>query len=387
MSGQAAQPVIRLATPADAMGITLLYQQVYQGNYSNTLMRDSSILTRYLADPANVWVVAGKGERIVGSVVYETDDKHRVSRVFGGAVLPECRGGGVLEKAMTFGYEHLTSRTGRADLVYATTRTSTPAPQIITERLGYKKLGIFPNVHRTDVYETHCLTALFSRTALDTRFTGFGLHPSIARLYGIVQTECDLPNLSAATAEDLALDDFNKTLDLELIAAEKFALHRFEHLKEEGLLQSHFFPFHQPNMIICSPCQTVEVFVYTAGADKYCTIIGVKKPREYNFTWLLENCARVLQAVGVRYIEVLVRADKAKTIERVLQARFIPCAYFPAFQLHNGRRYDFVVCSRTFEILDFKGLNLTGKNMIFLEEYLQNLQDYYLKPKLFGAPS
>lgn len=384
MSGSAVPTDIRLATHADAMGITLLYQQVYQGNYSNPLMRDSSILSRYLRDPANVWVVGVAEGRIIGSVVYETDDAHRLSRVFGGAVLPEFRGASVLERAMVLGFDHLTETTGRIDVVYATTRTSTPAPQIVTERLGYKKLGIFPNVHRTDVYETHCLTALFSDGAFVNRFDGFGLHPSIERLYRIVQSECNLGPLLPATADDLALDTFDKTVELEVIAAEKFALHRFEALKAEGHLQSHFYPFHAPNMVITSPCQTVEVFAYMAGADKYCTIIGIKKPREYNFTWLLDRCSRLLQEIGARYIEVLVRADKAKTIERVLQARFIPCAYFPAFQLKDDVRYDFVVCSRTFEILDFRNLKLTGTNMVFLEEYLRNLQDYYLKPKLFG---
>ena len=382
----AAWPEVRLAKPADAMGITLLYQLVYQGNYSDPLMRDHSLLKRYLANPLSVWVVAVTADRIVGSVVYESDDEHRLSRVFGGAVMPEFRGAGLLEKVMVFGHEHLTRSTGRVDVVYATTRTSSPAPQVITEKLGYKKLGIFPNVHRTDVYETHCLTALFTEVALQRRFTNFCLHPSIARLYGIVQAECTLGALPTAAASDMALDNFDKVLDLEVVAAEKFALHRFETLKAQGLLQSHFYPFHTPNMMITSPCQTIEVFVYMAGADKYCTIIGAKKPRDYSFTWLLENCARSLQAIGARYIEVLVRADKVKSLERVVQARFIPCAYFPAFQLHNELRYDFVVCSRTFEIVDFRHLRLADKNIVFLEEYLKNLQDYYLKPQLFGAP-
>ena len=135
-------------------------------------------------------------------------------------------------------------------------------------------------------------------------------------------------------------------------------------------------------MVISSPCQTVEIFVYTSSSDTYCTIMGVKKPREYNFTWLLDRCTQLLHKIGVRYIETMIRADKILNIERVLKARFIPCAYFPAFQLNKGRRHDFIIFSRTFEVLDFHDIRLNGLNMDYLEEYLRNLQVYFLQPQL-----
>ncbi len=374
--------VIRLASRADALSITVLYQQVYQGNYPNPLMRDTAQLATYLATSNSVWVIATAGERVIGSVIYEVDDAHAVGRVHGGAVLPEFRGTAVLERMMTFGYDHLTtgSTTEHVEVVYATTRTSSPAPQIITTRLGYNQLGLFPNVHRTDVYETHGLTALFTPAAWRRRFVDFRLHPSIARLYDLVQAECGLAPLAPANADDLALDDYDEKADLEVIAAERFVLRRFEALQSQGKLQSHFYPFHSPNILMTSSDQEVEVFGYLAPSDKYCTLIGIKKPRSYDFTAVLDSCSRLLHGLGARYIEVLVRADKSKTMERVLQARFIPCAYFPAFQRIGEARYDFVVCSRTFEVIDFRNLRLAGKNMVFLEEYLRNLQEYYLKP-------
>ncbi len=383
MSSGISVPEIRFATSADSVNIAAIYTEVYGGKYPNPLMRNPEALAAYIARPDIVWVIAVLGQRVVGSVIYEIEDSSRLGRVYGGVVVPEYRGAGLMERAMVLGYEALArgaGGSGRVDVVYATTRTSTPAPQIITQHLGYKTLGIFPNVHRTDVYETHCLAAQISPAALGQRFTGFRLHPRIQRLFGIVRQSCGLEPLASATPEDLALDDFSASAPLELIAAEKFVLQRFRQLKEQGVLQSHFFPFHPPNVLITSPCQSVEVFGYLSGADQYCTVVAVKKPREYNLTWLIEACLPLVRPLGVRYIEVLVRADKPKAIERVLRGRFVPCAYFPAFQLREGRRYDFVAFSRTFEILDFRHLKLAGQNVLFLQEYLRNVEEQYLTP-------
>lgn len=373
---------IRLAVVEDAMRITLLYQQVYQGHYPNPLMRDTAILSAFLNDSANVWVVAEAQGMIIGSVVFETDAPHRLSRSFGAAVLPEFRGHNILERSMNFGQERLFSTGNGADVIYGMTRTSSQAPQVITEKLGYKKLGIFPNIRRTDNFETHCLTALYAPDTLQKRFNQFKIHPSIARLFELVRNECSLPEQAIASSDDIVMNPYDQTIELELITAEKYVLHRFRTQEQLNMLRADFYPFHLPNMVISSPCQTVEIFVYTSSSDRYCTIMGIKKPREYNFTWLLDRCTSLLHHIGVRYIEIMIRPDKIQNIERVLKARFIPCAYFPAFQLNNGLRYDFVIFSRTFEVLDFHNIRLSGLNMVYLEEYLRNLQQYFLQPQL-----
>ncbi|MBC7659241.1 MAG: hypothetical protein H7249_05985 [Chitinophagaceae bacterium] len=55
------------------MQISFLYQQVYNGQYSNPLMREISLSTAFLADLSNVWLIAEIEEKIVGSIVFETD--------------------------------------------------------------------------------------------------------------------------------------------------------------------------------------------------------------------------------------------------------------------------------------------------------------------------
>ena len=57
-------------------------------------------------------------------------------------------------------------------------------------------------------------------------------------------------------------------------------------------------------------------------------------------------------------------------LNKVLKAKFIPCGYLPAFQLEGEKRYDYVVFSRSFEILDFNNLELTGENQKYLRNYI-----------------
>ncbi|MDE1977101.1 MAG: hypothetical protein KGI84_07580 [Elusimicrobia bacterium] len=375
---------IRLATPEDALEITLLYHRVYNGTYTDPLMRDVGLLTAFLSEPANVWAVAEKKGSIVGSVAWETDERNRLAKVFGGVVLPEHRGADLLEKSMTFGAERLQAGRGRADVIYATTRTTSQAPQIVAERLGYKKLGIFPNIHRTDAYETHCLTAFFCEGALAKRFTGFKLHPKFTGLVDIVRSEIGIPRIPVAKPSEYAVSQPApaEIPALEIIDAPLFTLHRFRSLQEDRKIPFHFYPFHQPNVIIASPCRKIEIFAFLAPADQYCTLVGIRKPDDTLFAHVLSKASELLHRRGVRYIETIARADKLKTVEGILQARFVPCAYFPAFQLHNKLRYDYAVLSKTFEILDFQGAQLAGTNRKFLREYYRNWRDIFLGPNL-----
>jgi hypothetical protein len=122
--------------------------------------------------------------------------------------------------------------------------------------------------------------------------------------------------------------------------------------------------------------------MYLAPADQYCTLVGIRKPNEILFANVLLKISELLRRRGVRYIETIARADKLRTVEGILRAGFVPCAYFPAFQLHDGLRYDYVVLSKTFEVLDFRDLKLAGKNREFLQEYYKNWREIFLGPLL-----
>jgi len=87
----------RKATEEDALEISLLYHKVYHGNYSDPLMREVGLLTAFIAQPENIWVIIEKEGKPVGAVVYETDKTNRLAKAFGGIVLPGYRGKKLLE--------------------------------------------------------------------------------------------------------------------------------------------------------------------------------------------------------------------------------------------------------------------------------------------------
>lgn len=380
--------IIRRAVLGDEAGIAGLIHEIYEGTYPDPLLTSMKALRANLMAQEDYFIVACDQDRIVASLLYKVDRNHQLAKASGAVVRPEYRGQDLTQRLMHFGLEELQKEGSPLEAIYATTRTVTRAPQKLTSQLGFKKLGIFPNVHKTEDYETHCLTCFFSKTALNRRYTDFSLHHRIASLYGIVQSEVDLPDLPIATREVIESQEREPSRPvppLEYIDAPKFVLHRFEMLKQNGLLPISFLPFHKPNILITSPDQEVEIFLTLEKSDQHCVIVGMKKPREVYHSLVYHEVCSLLRARGVRYLETLVRADKVLTLNETLKAGFIPCAYFPAFQLYKGYRLDFVILSRTFEMLDLSHVELEGTNRRYLQQYYESWKALCLDPILLAT--
>jgi RimJ/RimL family protein N-acetyltransferase len=372
-----------LATESDIFQISQLYFDVYEGMYPDPLMKDVSLIKNFINSHQGFWFITkDENNNIIASVLACYDQENLIAKAFGAVVRHEYRGQGVMEDLLGFGIEYLKSHTpAGVDVIYSTTRTVNEAAQTLTEKLGFKKLGIFPNAHRTNDYETHCLTAIITPAALEKRFKNYRLHHNLQSLYQVVNSEIPLGELETVVPEAPT-----KVLiipgELEVIQSPKFVAFRYETLKSEKKLEFEFFPFHQPNLMIISPDQSIELFCHLSAVDGYCVIIGGKMPSNLNFTELFLKTNRLLRDAGARYIEVIVRADRPKILESILKSKFIPCGFFPAFQLINNQRYDFLVLSRSFEIFDFQNVKLKGLNQIYLEEYFKAWKRMSLNPKL-----
>ncbi|MDM5177845.1 hypothetical protein PO883_11645 [Massilia sp. DJPM01] len=375
---------LRKAIPRDAAQIVDLYQSVYQGDYSDPMMSETARLRAALGRDDYYWIVASIDDRIVGSVVYQ----HTLTgfaKVFGAVIENDCRGQNLTERMMEFGYAQLRA-IAHVEVVYATTRTVSSAPQKLTANLGYRKLGIFPNVHKTSGYETHCLTALFTKSAFASRFTDFALHPRLRPLFEIVRRECGLPAIPDDWIPHTSAENFSRArsaLELELIHAPRLTKRRFDEGKNTLVAQEHhtFFPFQEPNLLISSADQDVEVFCYFSETDKHCVLIAIHDLCNAGFADIVEKASVILQDLGVRYIEFIIRADESEKIEIAMQAGFIPCAYFPAMHLIGAQRYDFVIFSRSYEILNFRNIRLEGINHEYLNQYLQLWKKNSLEPE------
>jgi RimJ/RimL family protein N-acetyltransferase len=373
---------VQLASEQDIFQISHLYFDVYQGTYPDPLMKDFSLIRDFIKSDSGFWFITkDDNNEIVASVLANYDKENLIAKAFGAVVRNEFRGQGIMEELLSYGIKFLREKTVGVDVIYSTTRTVNEAAQTLTEKLGFKKIGIFPNAHRTNEYETHCLAAIVYPSALEKRNSDYKIHHEIAELYSIVQKEVGLDSLDVIIPEKPS-----KVLmspgELEVVNSPKFVSYRYNYLKTEKQLEFEFFPFHQPNLVIISPDQSIELFCHLSSADGYCVIVGGKMPNNLDFSQLFLHANKLLRDAGARYIEVIVRADRPKILESMLRAKFIPCGFFPAFQKINDKRYDFLVFSRSFEIFDFQNVKLKGMNQVYLEVYFEAWKRMSLNPKL-----
>ncbi len=372
----------RLATESDIFQISQLYFDIYQGTYPDPLMKDFSLIKNFICSHEGFWFIR-KNEKgmIIASVLASYDEENLFAKAFGAVVRTEFRGQKVMEGLLAFAIDYLKKNTTGVDVIYSTTRTVNEAAQTLTEKLGFKKIGIFPNAHRTNDYETHCLAAIITPQALEKRYSDYKLHFKLESLYKVVASEVGLGEMESIVPEKPS-KELKIPGELEILQSPKFVAFRYASLKADKKLEFEFFPFHQPNLMIVTPDQSVELFCHLSPIDGYCVIIGGKMPSNLDFTELFLRTNKLLRDAGARYIEAIVRADRPKILESIMKAKFIPCGFFPAFQKVNNKRYDFLVLSRSFEVFDFQNVKLKGLNQVYLEEYFKAWKSMALNPKL-----
>lgn len=372
----------QLASEEDIFQISQLYFDVYQGTYPDPLMKDFGLIRQFIRSESGFWFITKDADgNVIASVLAAYDRENLIAKAFGAVVRNEFRGQGIMEDLLGYGIRFLRERTGGVDVIYSTTRTVNEAAQTLTEKLGFKKLGIFPNAHRTNDYETHCLAAIVYPSALEKRHSAYKLHHEVESLYHVVEKEVGLNPIPPIVPEKPS-KELVKPGDLEVVKSPKFVSYRYNFLKSEKKLEFEFFPFHAPNLMILSPDQSIELFCHLSSVDGYCVIVGGKMPPNMDYSELFLRSNRLLRDAGARYIEVIVRADRPKILESIMRAKFIPCGFFPAFQLVGDKRYDFLVLSRSFEIFDFQNVKLKGMNQVYLEEYFKAWKRMSLNPKL-----
>ena len=367
----------RAAEIKDISSIMHLYANAYEGTYPDPTFNNVIALEKALYSSSKFIFLACNESGPIACILFLYDSENLLGKAGAAVVDPDHRGKQLTQKLILYGIEKISKESNGLDVLYITTRTVHKAAQILTQKIGFKHLGIFPNVHKTDEYETHALAAMFFNKALENRYIDFEQHPKISNLYNLVQENTELPDMPVA--QIWANKKYEGKVDsLEVIDAKEFIKLRSTELHEKNEIDLAFFPFHTPNLLITNPNQSVQVFAYVNSVDKHCVITGCKIDKEVSFTELFLQVSNILRDRGIRYIEVIIRANRLNIIEKINKAKFIPCGYVPAFQLEGGKRYDYVVFSRSFEILDFVNLELTGPNAKFLGNYINLWEKQFL---------
>lgn len=371
---------LRRAQPGDMRRIQVLYAQVYGPNYPIPIIQDPARTRKALESDRYLWLVADHNARIMASLVYVLDPEQRIAKAFGAVVSKEYRKHRLANTMMEAVQAELRRRKA-VDLVYATTRTVTTAPQQLTENLGFAKLGVFPNAHKVFEQETHCLAAYYAPGALAKRRVPPVLAEELLTLHRLVRRQMDI------LETDIGGVRLKKTrggpsegepLRFETVTAPTFIKRRFNSTRSSGVLKDVYVPFHEPNLLLITPDGSTEVFLHYWPLDRYSVIQGGVTPIR-DFTYLLDSVAHALGAMGVNYIELLVDAYSPDRQRAALDARFVPSAYFPAMRLVGRKRWDYVVFSRSFEMLDFRNVRIVSAYRDFLKEYLRLWQKFYIE--------
>jgi RimJ/RimL family protein N-acetyltransferase len=372
--------VIRLAKVNDMRRIQMLYAEVYGGSYSIPIVTDREKMRRAIEDNEYYWLVAECQGRVIGSLVYALDLYYRNSKAFGAVVSLEFRKLDLAFTMMKLVLDDITQNKDLVDLVYATTRTANYAPQKLTEALGFIKLGIFPNSNRLQYNETHCLTAYFTEGALARRRRKTRMIPEVVPFYDIVRRQV---NLDRPQVKDVKGDysDHKKRIPLlnfEAITAVEFIKNRWRKTRSNSFFEHIFMPFHEPNLILITPDQGTEVYLTYNQKDKYSVVVG-GVTNEKSFAVVLESIAQTVSQMDMAYVEVIIDAYSPAIQRDALDARFIPSAYFPCAKRMGGKRYDCIVFSRTFDILDFRNVKIISLYKNFLREYLKLWRENYIE--------
>ena len=380
---------IRNARIEDARRIQVLYSEIYGANYSTSLIFDREEMRKAIQSDEYFWLVGDHNDRVIGSLLYAIDRKQRTSKALGAVVSREYRKHNLANTMMRIILEKITKEEKLVDMVYATTRSITTAPQQMTETLGFVALGIFPNSHKVYEHETHCLTGYYVASSWHKRRKPAMLMKEIEPFYRLAQKELlarDLQLGEPKMAEESYLRSplaarttpQNALIPFEMILAPQFVASRFRALGNSGPFINSYVPFHEPNLLLMSHDQKTEIYLHYNAPHKYTVILGGRTEIE-DFSLLLNSAAKVLRELNVGYVECLVDAYSPELQRQAVHARFLPSAYFPSMRLVGGKRWDYVALSRSFDMLDFRNVTLMSTYREYLKEYLKIWNELYVE--------
>lgn len=364
---------IELADIKDVDEMINLYRAVYGRRYPISYGKDPELLRRSIQDrETHMCLVARdlKKKKIGGALIVEIDPSNKIGKLIGLVVHPKYQrkkiGNGLVDYASEF---FLKSDT-RLNSLYATTRTISIGPQMIFMKNDYLPLGIFPNAHRLNQYETVTLFAKFRDGILEKRVPEATAAAMLMPLYNILKgivPKAEIPK----TFEPVVVKDKDDgdNWEFEIIRAPNYVYRKFLECFPDP--KDRFFPFHSPNMIIADKLGRIEIFAYFSKRDGYCTLINANKSIT-NLNGLLSSMYMQLDDIGVSYIEIIVDVKKTSVIETFLRSQFLPSAIYPAMREVDNNYEDYVVLSRTMEPLNFRGMAIISPFKPFIDQYVES---------------
>jgi acetyltransferase (GNAT) family protein len=374
--------LFREARVTDASAIRELFERIYKGKYPLEFGTNIDILKTEIGDPEHhLWLVAVDENKraLAGAMLFICDPKNRMAKAGGGVVLPEYRQHGLGSNMLKKGVRYLTKGADIVDVIYGTSRTVSEGPSKMVAEAGFHKMGFFPNAVQIEELEHLNLDVYLTPKALKLRRQGPYLYAPFYDIYSIARRQLGLDRGHLVT-ERGPLTLSKKKIVLNVVKDSKKTVDLFRTYKEQRRITNSFFPFHEPNWLLSSEDGGTDVFIWYGGVGKQASILGFRTDR-VDIHDLLDAVAGALQRSGASYVELLVDAYDYMVQRDAYAAKYIPSAYFPAMRLTaDGRRDDYFVVSRTFQIIDFTSSYVTQENLPYLKAYMRFYNDLYIEP-------
>jgi hypothetical protein len=362
--------ILRNARPDELDQIRQLYTAAYGDKYSLSEIMHPPTAQKVVQSPDWHWMLAEFEGELVASVLFGMERRHRLGKALGGVVKPGFRGNKLLKHMVGLGLDLHLRRGNLVDMIYAVVRTfvSLNFHHDLAD-LGFVDTGIFPNVRRVAAYETHGLKVCFSPRTSHVRRRNPLLIPEMETLYKIVASRLDLDEASVIPISLPPMTSERVTL-FPLSDADSAERRQFLHQTTRDQV-FNFFPLHGPDLILVDATRQTRVFLSYQGRDGHATILGFT-PGPYDRMQVLLSIADYCEGLGCVYLELLVSAYQPALQAESYRSGFLPCAYFPAaFLGPDGLRHDYIVSSKTFVPLNFRGLRLTEEVKPYLLEFFK----------------
>jgi len=369
----------RLANENDVWPIMALYQKIGSTFTNDSLFLDYEVLRSALLSPDSIWLLGERGTTLSNVISILIDGHQGLAKISRVMLNPELKQKSDDLRASIRHGVHLLETQNLADVLYCSTMTVPRQFLDVTLEEGFQILGIFPNAMGADQSRLNGLTAYYIGDTLNRkRFKDFALHPQIQPFFEIARSQLNLAPLATASAARPPIDPDLKGAELETVNAPNLVAKRFENLKLKHKQVTDFYPFTQPNLLICDPCEEVQIFARVTASNRFAALVAEDLMCPVNPVQLYRSTIDVLRSMNVSYVEIINDAADSIGNQWILDASFVPCGYIPAFKRQNEMRRDYVVFCKSFEYVCRPDLNIPKPFLEFFRAYFHAEWENYV---------
>ncbi|HLE11219.1 MAG: hypothetical protein A2504_10550 [Bdellovibrionales bacterium RIFOXYD12_FULL_39_22] len=374
--------VMDRAKVEDVDKLLSLYLLIYQDDYPLEIGTNRQVMKEAIENKLEfLWLVMRDDESnaIAGSCIFEMDLKYKIGKVVGVAVADNYRDRKIATTLIEYGTRRILEEQKLVHSLYATTRTLAIHSQRMFLSNGFFPLGIFPNARKIKSYETLTLMAKFKKDLFERRAHVEEVPEIISPMLSIMSEIAGIKFHTRAAKSKCATRSIGAEQEsphgdlggFEFIYAPFFVQRRFnEVFKNDD--DSHFYPFHTPNMLItCNDGTPMNLYATFNKKDHYCVIVTGSKTASVLGKARFKKLIFAMKEMGIYYVETLVRLSSFDTIDFLTQNGFLPSAFYPAMREINGELHDYILLTRTMVPLDFNGMAIDHSFMPFIKQYTQ----------------